>query len=101
MKKTSLFGVASLLAATLMGAANVSAAGKISIDPKQQLPDPDTQPAAMNKPTTTISRIGSSGALKKLTALDRPNLIAAERGTFSSRAACRAVEQPWMPPPIT
>jgi len=43
-------GVVCLLAATLMGVADVPAAEKFDTDPKNQLPKPDGKPADMTKP---------------------------------------------------
>jgi hypothetical protein len=53
-------GVVCLLAATLMGVANVSAAEKFDTDPKNQLPKPDGKPADMTKPVKVFILAGQS-----------------------------------------
>lgn len=50
VSRNTLSAVGCLLAAMAMSVANVSAAEKINTDPKQPLPDPDTKPAATDKP---------------------------------------------------
>jgi alpha-galactosidase len=60
MKRRTLCGVVCLLAATLMGVANVSAAEKFDTDPKHKLPAPDKTPADMKKPVKVFILLGQS-----------------------------------------
>ena len=63
IKKTSLLALVSLILTAAMGAVTVSAAQKVGADPKQQLPDPDTKPAAMDKPVKVFILLGQSNML--------------------------------------
>jgi len=59
----TLCGVVCLLAATLMGVANVSAAEKFDTDPKHKLPRPDAKPADLTKPVKVFILMGQSNML--------------------------------------
>lgn len=63
MNKTSRFMLVSFLAAMAGGAAALPAAEKINTDPKQQLPDPDDKPAAVDKPVKVFILLGQSNML--------------------------------------
>lgn len=63
MKRTKIFLVLCLTAAMIMVASSVSAAEKINTDPKQQLPDPDAKPAAIDKPVKVFILMGQSNML--------------------------------------
>ena len=96
-----------LLATAAVVAAGVSAADKINVDPKQQLPDPDKTPAAMDKPVQVFVLMGQSnmfgfgrvgpadknGTLEYLTKKDGkyPHLID-DQGNWTQRADVRFVQ---------
>lgn len=52
-----------LLVAMAIGITSAAAAEKGSTDPKQQLPDPDTKPAAAGKPVKVFILLGQSNML--------------------------------------
>jgi hypothetical protein len=56
----SLFAVVSLLTATFLGTASVSAAEKFDTIPKHQLPRPDAKAADTNKPVKVFILLGQS-----------------------------------------
>ncbi len=60
MKSQRVLGVLCLTGAMLIAASYVSAAEKINMDPKQQLPDPDGKPADMSKPVQVFILLGQS-----------------------------------------
>jgi len=53
----------SLLTVMVMGVVNVSVAETVNTDPKQQLPDPDGKPAALDKPVKVFILLGQSNML--------------------------------------
>ena len=63
MSRKKLFFVLCLMAAMIMSISNLSAAEKINTDPKQQLPDPDDKPAAIDKPVKVFILLGQSNML--------------------------------------
>ncbi|NQT39174.1 MAG: hypothetical protein HQ581_16865 [Planctomycetes bacterium] len=63
MNKKTLLAVVCLLAAMAMVVGNVAAQEKINTDPKQQLPAPDAQAAAMDKPVQVFILLGQSNML--------------------------------------
>jgi len=54
MNRKKIFFVLCLMAAIIMVASSVSVAEKTNTDPKQQLPDPDTNPPATDKPVKML-----------------------------------------------
>ena len=63
MNYQSLFAVRShfsLLAATVMGLASLSAAEKFDTDPKHQLPKPDTRAPDLRQPVKVFILLGQS-----------------------------------------
>ncbi|MBW8040941.1 MAG: hypothetical protein FVQ85_13180 [Planctomycetes bacterium] len=63
MNRKKIFFILCLMAAMIMVAFSVSAAEKINTDPKQQLPDPDTKPATIDKPVKVFILMGQSNML--------------------------------------
>ncbi len=63
MTWNSLFAVVALLAATVMGTVDTSAAEKFEADSKHQLPRPDGKPAEHNKPVKVYIMLGQSNML--------------------------------------
>jgi hypothetical protein len=63
MNRKKIFFILFLMAAMIMVASSVSAAEKINTDPKQQLPDPDTKPATIDKPVKVFILMGQSNML--------------------------------------
>ena len=63
MKDRNVSGVLCVMVVMIMVAAGLSAAGKTSTDPKQQLPDPDGKPAAKDKPIKVFVLMGQSNML--------------------------------------
>jgi len=53
----------SLLTVMVMGVVNVSVAETVNTDPKQQLPDPDGKPAALDNPVKVFILLGQSNML--------------------------------------
>ncbi len=60
MSRNSLLAVLALLAATLIGIANLTAADPFDTDPKHQLPRPDTQAADLKQPVKVFILMGQS-----------------------------------------
>ncbi|MHC4693217.1 MAG: sialate O-acetylesterase, partial [Planctomycetota bacterium] len=63
MKRKKKFFVFCLMVAMIISAFSVSAAEKINMDPKQQLPDPDGNLADMSKPVQVYILLGQSNML--------------------------------------
>jgi len=63
MSRKNLFLVLCLWAAMILAISNVSAAEKVNTDPNQQLPDPDANPAATDKPVKVFILLGQSNML--------------------------------------
>jgi len=63
MSRKKIFFVLCLMAAMIMITSSVSATEKINTDPNQQLPDPDTKPATIDKPVKVFILMGQSNML--------------------------------------
>ena len=72
MNKKKISFVLCLTAGMIMAASSISGSGKINTNPKQQLPDPDTKPATIDKPVKprykALDKMGSRANAQKLAA---------------------------------
>ena len=63
MNTKKIFFILCLIAVMIMVASSVSGSGKINTNLKQQLPDPDTKPATIDKPVKVFILMGQSNML--------------------------------------